>query len=301
MPANDTQISSSKATFWLVLSTFFWGGSFIFNKIGFRDIPPVTFLFFRFALAALVMGGVCLPRLKKLNLVTLKTGLLVGFALAATNVSFVLGVSGTSASRAGFLNNLFVLIIPLFCFMLWREKMDRWTVAGLFMAMAGMWQLAYGGVEGFNRGDVLSTLCALFIAFHIISVSKLLTDEDIYLVTLVQFATVAAVGGVLYAILPAEPFSITAASGGSLVYCAIFPTVVAFTLMNTYQRFTTPTKAGLIYTLDPVWSMVGGMLILGERLSPGELFGCALIFGAVVLPLSVKRLRERHVRLAYAE
>ncbi|GFO56677.1 membrane protein [Geomonas sp. Red276] len=301
MLTDSNQIGSSKATFGLVLSTFFWGGSFVFNKIGFRDIPPVTFLFFRFTIAALVMALVCLPRLRKLNLATMKSGVLVGFALAATNVSFVLGVSGTSASRAGFLNNLFVLINPLCCFLFWREKMDRWTVAGLFMAMAGLWQLAYGGLEGFNRGDVISTLCAFFIAFHIISVSKLLTDEDIYLVSLVQFATVAAVGGILYAILPAEPFAITAASGGSLVYCAIFPTVVAFTLMNTYQRFTTPTKAGLIYTLDPVWSMVGGMLILGERLSPGELFGCALIFGAVVLPLSVKRLRERQLGLAYAE
>lgn len=290
---------SSRATFWLILTTLFWGGSFIFNKIGFREIPPITFLFFRFALATLLMFVLCLPRLHRFNLGALRTGLVVGLALAATNLSFVLGVSGTSISRAGFLNNLFVLLIPLLCFAFWRERLDRWSAAGLLLALAGLWLLARGGVEGFNRGDLLSTLCALFIALHIISVSKLLRDEDIYLVSLVQFATVSAVGGVLFLLLPAAPMSISLVSGGSLVYCAIFPTVICFTLQNAYQRYTTPTKAGLIYTLDPVWSMLGGTLLLGERLTVDEWTGCALIFAAVVLPLTVKRLRERHLGIDY--
>ena len=284
---------------WLILTTFFWGGSFVFNKIGFREIPPVTFFFFRFALATLLMGLICLPRLRRFNLRTAKTGLMVGCALAATNLSFVLGVSGTSASRAGFLNNLFVLIIPLLCRVFWRERLDRWTLAGLLFAMAGLWQLARGGVEGFSQGDLLSTICAFFIAVHIITVSRLLRDEDIYLVSLVQFATVATVGGVLFLVLPARPFAITPISGGALAYCAVFPTVVCFTLQNTFQRYTTPTKAGLIYTLDPVWSMLGGMILLGERLTTREWFGCALIFAAVVLPLSIKRLRERRFGVNY--
>jgi len=290
---------SSKATFWLILTTLFWGGSFIFNKIGFREIPPVTFLFFRFALATLLMGVLCLPRLRRFNWVTFRTGLTVGLALAATNLSFVLGVNGTSVSRAGFLNNLFVLLIPLLCFAFWRERLDRWTAAGLLLAFGGLWQLAQGGEQGFNRGDLLSTLCALFIALHIISVSKLLRDEDIYLVSLVQFATVTAVGGALFLVLPAAPYAITAVSAGSLLYCAIFPTVICFTLQNAYQRYTTPTKAGLIYTLDPVWSMTGGTLLLGERLTAGEWVGCGLIFASVVLPLTVKRLRERHLGIDY--
>ena len=293
------EILASRATLWLVFSTLLWGGSFVFNKIGFREIPPVTFLFFRFSLATLLMGLLCLPRLRRFNWQTIRTGVIVGFALAATNLSFVLGVSGTSISRAGFLNNLFVLIIPMLCLFFWRERLDRWTLAGLLLAMGGLWELARGGAEGFSRGDLLSTLCALFIALHIIAVSKLLRDEDIYLVSLVQFATVTAVGGILFLVLPARPFTISPVSAGSLAYCAIFPTVICFTLQNTYQRYTTPTKAGLIYTLDPVWSMMGGMLLLGERLTQREWIGCGLIFAAVVLPLLVKRLRERHLGVNY--
>jgi drug/metabolite transporter (DMT)-like permease len=245
------------------------------------------------------MGLYCLRRLPGLNGAILRRGGVVGLALAAANLSFVLGVSGTTVSRAGFLNNLFVLLIPLICFLLWRERVDRWNLAGIGLALAGLWQLARGGAEGFSRGDLLSTVCALFISFHIILVSRVLRDEDVYLVTLVQFATVAAVGGILVGVLPWQPFRVGPVSAGALLYCAVFPTVICFTLQNTFQRYTTPTKAGLIYTLDPVWSMLGGVLLLGERLSGKEWLGCALIFGAVVLPLAIRRYRERRFGISY--
>jgi drug/metabolite transporter (DMT)-like permease len=286
-------VSPAKVTFILVLTTLLWGGSFVFNKIGFRDIPPVTFMFFRFALATVIMGAFCLPRLARLNRDIITKGVKVGIALSAGNLSFVLGVAGTTVSRAGFLNNLFVLLVPLLCFLRWRERVPRWNIVGILIAMVGLWQLAIGGTAGFSRGDFFSTVCALFISLHIILVSRILHNEDVYLVTLVQFATVAAVGALLFVCLPAQAFSIGMVSGGALLYCAILPTVVCFTLMNTYQRYSTPTKAGLIYTLDPVWSMLGGMLILGERLSPREWLGCGFIFGAVILPPLIHLLWEK--------
>jgi drug/metabolite transporter (DMT)-like permease len=82
-------------------------------------------------------------------------------------------------------------------------------------------------------------------------------------------------------------------SVGALLYCAIFPTVICFTLQNTYQRYTTPAQAGLIYTLDPIWSMIGGFLLLGERLSIAEWAGCTLIFLGVALPIGIGRIVER--------
>jgi drug/metabolite transporter (DMT)-like permease len=292
-------VKQSVVTIWLIFTTILWGGSFVFNKLGFREIPPVTFLFLRFSLATLIMGTLCLRRLSGLNREILWKGVVVGLALGATNLSFVLGLSGTSVSRAGFLNNLFVLFIPLLCFTFWRERVDRWSLAGIGLALVGLWQLARGGGEGFSRGDLLSTVCALFIAIHIIIVSKVLRDEDVYLVSLVQFATVTVVGALIVAVLPGEPYRIGPVSAGALLYCAVFPTIICFTLQNTYQRYTTPTKAGLIYTLDPVWSMMGGMAVLGERLSGREWQGCAFIFAAVVLPLAIRRYRERRFGIPY--
>lgn len=284
-------VSQIKVHFYLILTTIFWGGSFVFNKIGFREVPPVAFLAIRFSLATVIMFCFCLPRLRKINCSILLRGGAVGLALAATNLSFVIGLAGTSATRAGFLNNLFVLFIPVLCFILWRDRVDRWSMLGIFLAIAGIWQLAQGGVEGFSRGDLLSTLCALFIAIHIITVSKVLRDDDVYLISLVQFAVVAIVGGVLTLVFPPPPFNIGIISAGSLAYCAIFPTVICFTLQNVWQRHTTPTHAGLVYTLDPVWSMLGGFIVLGERLSYSEWVGCLLIFSAVLLPLIIRQMR----------
>jgi len=286
-------------TFWLIVATLFWGGSFVFNKLAFREVPPVTFMFLRFSLATLIMALFCLRRIRGLNWSIIKKGGMVGLALGLANLSFVLGVNGTTVSRAGFLNNLFVLIIPLLSFLIWRERVDRWTLAGIFLALAGLWELARGGVEGFNRGDLLSTLCAMFIAVHIIMVSRILRDEDVFLVTLTQFATVAAIGGILVAVMPSADYRIGPVSASALLYCALFPTIICFTLQNTFQRYTTPTKAGLIYTLDPVWSMLGGVFILKERLSGREWAGCGLIFAAVILPMAIRRYRERRFGINY--
>jgi drug/metabolite transporter (DMT)-like permease len=293
MDSTQAKSTPGRATFWLVVATVLWGGSFVFNKIGFREINPITFLFLRFSLATALMGIMCLGRPARLDRSILRKGAIVGLALAAANFSFVLGVSGTTVSRAGFLNNLFVLFVPVICFLFWKDKINLIMSTGLTLAVAGLWMLARGGTEGFNNGDIMSTACAFFIALQIIAVSKILGDEDVYLVTFVQFATVTLVGGVstLLFASPFRPFGIV--SVGALLYCAVFPTVICFTLQNTYQRYCTPAQAGLIYTLEPIWSMLGGFMLLGERLSVSEWTGCALIFLGVALPVGISRRIER--------
>ena len=288
-----TTVRPGRVYFFLVLTTFFWGGSFLFNKLGLREVPPATFVFFRFGLATLLMLAICLPRLAAMNRQIFRGGALVGLALGATNLSFAFGVRDTSISRAGVLNNLFVLFIPIITRLFWRERIGRLNLAGIALASAGIWLLATGGGAGFNRGDLISTVCALFIAGHILTVSKVLRDEDVYLVSLVQFAVVAAMAGLAALIAPSPPFSVSPLGAASIAYCAIFPTLLCFTLQNTYQRYTTPTQAGLIYTLDPVWSLLAGFLFLQERLNGREWLGCGLILAGVVLPLGIRFLREQ--------
>jgi drug/metabolite transporter (DMT)-like permease len=278
--------------FFLVLTTFFWGGSFLFTKIGVSTIPPQLFVLVRFCLATLIMLIAFAPRLKMLDRNILKRGLIVGSALGLTNLSFVFGIQGTSISRAGVLNNLFVLFIPLITKVIWRDKIGRVNIAGIALAVTGIWLLATGSGQGFNRGDLVSTFCAFLIACHIIAVSKVLKDDDVYLVSLVQFATVAVIAGVASLLIPLPPFSVTPAAVRSVIYCAIFPTVFCFTLQNIYQRYVTPTRAGLVYTLDPVWSLLAGFFILGERLNPLEWLGCGIIFMAALLPLLYRLARE---------
>ena len=242
----------NRVYFFLVLTTFLWGGSFLFTKIGVATIPPQLFVLTRFILATAIMLLVCSRRLKQLDSVTIVRGMTVGTALGLSNLSFVFGVQGTSISRAGILNNLFVLFIPVIAKIVWHDRIGRVNMAGISLAVVGIVLLATGGGAGFNRGDFFSTFCAFMIACHIISVSKVLKDDDVFLITLIQFATVSLIAGIATLLLPLPSFSITSPAVLSVVYCAVFPTVICFTLMNIYQRYVTPTQAGLIYTLDPV-------------------------------------------------
>lgn len=292
-PAGIDPALRHRALAWLVFTTLLWGGSFVFTKLGLRDFPPVVFLVLRFASAALLMAALCGPRLRQLSTDLLRRGMVIGTALSAANLMFVIGISGTTVSRAGFLNNLFVLIIPLLGFLIWRHRLDLWTLAGVLLAFVGLVQLAEGGLDGFNRGDLFSTICALFISLHIIAVSRLMGGADVRLITLIQLITVTLWGSITLLVVPPPDFHPGPLALLSLAYCVIFPTVIAFTLQNTWQRYLTATQAGLLYTLDPVWSLLGGLLFLGERLSGREWLGCLLLFAAVVLPLGVRLLRER--------
>jgi drug/metabolite transporter (DMT)-like permease len=294
-----TRPAPGRIYFFLILTTLFWGGSFLFTKIGLREIPPPLFVLTRFTLATLIMLIVFARRLPSFNKGILRRGVIVGTALGLTNISFVFGIQGTSISRAGVLNNLFVLFIPLITKVVWKDRIGRTNLAGIALAAGGIWLLATSGGAGFNRGDLVSTVCALFIACHIITVSKVLRDDDVYLVSTVQFATVAIIAGIAALLVPSPAFSVTAAGMMTVVYCAIFPTVICFTLQNTFQRYVTPTRAGLIYTLDPVWSLLAGLFILGEQLRPLEWLGCGLIFLAALLPLSVRYLYERRLMRQY--
>lgn len=282
-----------RAVAWLTFTTLLWGGSFVFTKIGVREFPPLVFLALRFGSAAVLMIALCGTRLRAINVDLLRRGMVIGTALAAANITFVLGISGTTVARAGFLNNLFVLIIPLLGFLLWRHRIDLWTLSGVLFATIGLWQLAEGGLDGFNRGDLFSTICAFFISLHIIAVSRLMGSADVRLLTLVQFATVALWGMVALVVVPPPDFHPGPLAITSLLYCIIFPTVIAFTLQNTWQRYLSPTQAGLLYTLDPVWCLLGGLIFLQEELSNQEWLGCALLFSAVLLPLLLRLIRER--------
>lgn len=294
-----TPPAMNRVYFFLVLTTFFWGGSFLFTKIGVATIPPQLFVLSRFILATAIMLVVCSRRLKKLDSGIIVRGMTVGVALGLTNLSFVFGIQGTSISRAGILNNLFVLFIPVITKIVWRDRIGRVNMAGIVLAVAGIVLLATGGGSGFNRGDFFSTFCAFLIACHIISVSKVLKDDDVFLITLVQFATVSLIAGAATLLLPLPAYSITTSAVLSVVYCAVLPTVLCFTLQNIYQRYVTPTRAGLIYTLDPLWSLVAGFFVLGERLNGREWIGCGIIFMAALLPLLFRLSIESRLVSSY--
>lgn len=279
--------------FYLILTTFFWGGSFLFTKLGLREIPPHLFVTLRFTLATLIMGMLVYRRLPKITPELFKRGTIVGIALGLTNLTFVFGIKDTSISRAGILNNLFVLFIPLITRVLWRDQIGKTNLAGIALAVVGIWLLAKGGAEGFNRGDIISTFCAFMIACHIITVSKVLKDDDVFLVSLIQFATVALMAALTLPLFPPPHGDYSWSALGAVIYCAIFPTICCFTLQNRFQRYVTPTRAGLIYTLDPVWSLLAGMLFLGEHLSQTEWIGCSLLFLAALVPLGIRYAQER--------
>ena len=281
----------------LVLTALIWGSAFVAQSVGMDYIGPFTFNSLRCFLGGIVLLPVIwvMGRKKKTeqaggqgNAVNKsgKTlwigGLFCGLALAVASSLQQIGLVYTSAGKAGFITALYILIVPVLGLFLGRRAGGK-TWAGVGLAVVGMYFLCMK--EGFSiaYGDVLMIICAFVFSLHILIIDYFSPKVDGVKLSCIQFficGILCAVpmfasekpdlGSILDAYLP-------------LLYAGVLSCGVAYTLQIIAQKNTDPTVASLILSLESVFAALTGWLIIQETLSAKELFGCALVFAAIIL------------------
>ena len=274
----------------MLLATIIWGSTFIAQSVGMDHIGPFTFLAVRSVLAC----GFLFPlsyfmeqekgcfRVKWLDPKLWKTGLLTGFAMFMAAGSQQMGMIHTTAGKAGFLTAMYIVLVPVLgCFLGKRPPVTVWI--SVVMAVAGLYFLSGGGLDNINTGDILLIFCAFWFAVQITWIDRYGLDLDGVRLNCVQ----ALVCGVLSAavMLLREDISVPdiLACWLPLGYAGILSTGVAFTLQIYGQQSLEPTQASLIMSLESVFALICGWLLLHERLSTMEMIGCAAMFCAVLL------------------
>ena len=273
-----------------MLATIIWGSTFIAQSVGMDHIGPFTFLAVRSGLAC----GFLFPlsyfleqekgrfRAKWLDPKLWKTGLLTGFAMFMAAGSQQMGMIHTTAGKAGFLTAMYIVLVPVLgCFLGKRPPVTVWI--SVVMAVAGLYFLSGGGLDNINTGDILLIFCAFWFAVQITWIDRYGLDLDGVRLNCVQ----ALVCGVLSAavMLLREDISVPdiLACWLPLGYAGILSTGVAFTLQIYGQQSLEPAQASLIMSLESVFALICGWLLLHERLSTMEMIGCAAMFCAVLL------------------
>ncbi len=263
----------------LATVTVFWGGTFPMVKQAIAQVPVLCFLWLRFALAAGLLALLAGSRLGSLDRRTLARGLALGTALFLAYLFQTFGLERTSAANAGFLTGLNVVWVPLLAGPLLGKPPSAGARIGVAFAVGGLWLLT--GTEPWNMapGDLLVLACSVFVALHVLGLDALTAGSDSLVLTFVQIATMAVLA--LVGSLAFEPVTWprtwTPDLAIALAVTAVLATVYAFWVMTTFQRWTTPTRAALIYTLEPVFCAVFSVLLAGEHLSSGAWIGGALI------------------------
>lgn len=277
-----------------------WGGTFIVVKDGVALYPLYSFLGLRFAIAAFAFVVVLPASVKRLTWGTVRAGLLVGAVLAIAYVLQTWGLQDTTASNGAFITGMFVVITPMMQAIVQRRLPRAATVAGVTLAVTGLWLLSGGGDGGWNVGDTRVLLGAFAWSAHMMLLGWLTHDHDTRSFTLVQLVTVAVACSAIAAFT--EPLALPREGSVwfAIVFTGVFASAVAFAVQTYAQRFLSPSKTALILITEPAFGGLFGWMA-GERLGLQGAVGAALIFaGMVVSEILGMRSAERageHVEL----
>lgn len=280
----------------LILTAFIWGSAFVAQSVGMDYLGPFTFNSIR-----CLMGGiVLLPVIylvnrgkkeeKRLSVQQKKQrkktlvigGICCGLALACGSSLQQIGLMYTTAGKAGFITALYIVIVPVMGLFLGKKAGLR-TWAGVVLAVLGLYFLCI--TDGFSiaKGDFYVLICAIAFSVHILVIDYFSPKVDGVCLSCIQFF----VCGILCAVpmlLSEQPKIVEiAAAWLPLVYAGVLSCGVAYTLQIVAQKNTDPAVASLLLSLESVFSVLAGWVVLGERLTIREMTGCVLVFVAVIL------------------
>ncbi len=200
----------------------------------------------------------------------------------ATNLQ-QLGIADTTAGKSGFVTALYVVLVPVFGLLFFKKK-SGWNIwVSVLMAAVGLYLLCV--TEGFSvqKGDVITFFCAIVFAFHILAVDKV--SDRIAGVTLscIQFFVSGTLSLICMVIFENPQWEQISAAAFPLLYAGILSCGVAYTLQIVGQKHTDPTVASILMSLESVFAVLSGWLILDETMTPKETIGCFVMFAAIVL------------------
>jgi drug/metabolite transporter (DMT)-like permease len=315
-----------RSTFILTLTAVIWGMAFVAQRVSMEFIGPFLFMGIRMLFGALTLLVVLLVsgllasarkrgqkrgedlddargQRQNKNLTgdqarstlawspLLKAGIACGSVVFLAGCFQQAGLVFTTASKAGFLTTLYIVLVPILGIAL-KHKTHWNTWISVLIAVVGLYFLCVTGGFSIQLGDMLTLIGALFWACHILVIDHFvegLTRRDVMKLCTMQFAVASvlslAAAPIFDGLFVVGTFSweSLAAALPTVLYVGVLSTGVAFTLQAFGQQGLNPSAASIIMSLEAVFSVIGGMLILGEVLSGRELFGCIAMFSAVLL------------------
>ena len=298
----------------LLLTAMIWGTAFVFQRVGMDSIEPITFNAARMALAAVMVGalafglrqgrskgvprqadaGAAVPgtevnvtrQTEESNLLwshTWKGGICCGLFLTAGSVFQQMGVVYTTAGKAGFITAMYMLLVPILNFLLFKKK-NSWLVwLAVFLGVGGMYLLCVKEDFTLTRGDILVCICALMFSGHILCCDYFVKLAGAVELAAIQFATAAVASAVIAAVTENPNWAGIMAAAVPILYCGVVSGGIGYTLQIVAQKFTDPAIASLLMSLESVFAVIAGAVLLGEQMSSRELLGCAVMFAATIL------------------
>ena len=290
----------SKNFILLFITAVIWGVAFVAQSAGMDYVGPYTFN----AVRCLLGGIVLIPCVFFLTRSAKKEqkkdgtaskmpvmdrpkdlligGLICGFMMFVSTTLQQVGIAYTTVAKAGFITALYIIIVPILGIFLKRKAgLKIWI--SVVIALVGLYLLCMKGSLSLSKGDFLILICSICFAIHIMVVDHFTEKVSGTKLSCIQFLFAGALSSVLMFLFEEPHWADIGHERLPICYAGILSCGVAYTFQIIGQRGTDPTIASLILSLESVVSVLAGWILLGETLSPREILGCVLMFGAIIL------------------
>lgn len=279
----------------LLLTATIWGVAFVSQSVGMDYVGPFTFNAIRCLIGAAVLVP-CVFLIEKFQKkeenrnvhreedkrTLLTGGVCCGVILAVASSLQQFGIQYTTVGKAGFITAMYIIMVPIFGIFL-RKKVGIKIGISVVVAVAGLYLLCMTESLKPEAGDILVFLCAVVFAFHIMAVDHFSPLVDGVKMSCLQFFVSGILGSICMLLWEKPNLSMILAAWRPLLYAGVLSCGVGYTLQIIGQRGMNPTVASLIMSLESVISVLAGFVLLKEVLSRRELFGCILMFAAIIL------------------
>lgn len=282
----------------LLLMTIIWGGTFVIVKESLHDISSMLFISIRFGVAALIISVYLLFKKHKLNKNAFLSGIFLGVFLFMGFMFQTIGLNYTTATKSGFITGSLVVMVPFLQMLIEKKIPSKGALIGTLLVFTGILFLSSGGNsiknflselgKTFNLGDTLTLICALFFALHVVYMDIISPKHDFWILFAAQLISVSVFAFLMSLIfhftsIEFIKIKLTSNLWIGLLYTSLLATCVNFGLQTKFQKVVSPTKAGIIYSFEPIFAAIFASFILNEKFTNFGLLGSALIFSGLIV------------------
>jgi len=272
-----------RADLTLLAAAVVWGSAFAACRVAAEQLGPFLYNGLRFALGALTLLPFVGRRLRNLTRLELWGGALAGTLLFSGSTLQQKGLQFTTAGKAGFITGLYVVLVPLFLALVWRQRPRGSSWVASLVAAVGLYLLS--GVEqaALSVGDALELAGAVVWALHVITISRLAQRVDVLRLAWVQCVVCALLSLAFGIRLELHTLARLVDVWWAIAYTGVFSVGLGYTLQMLGQRHAPPADASVILSLEAVFAALAGWLMLGEMLTAWQLLGCGLMLAGMLL------------------
>ena len=273
-----------------------WGVTFLMVQDAINSTPVYAFLFFRFALASILMFFIAYKFLKQTNKKTILYGVILGVFLFSAFATQTFGLLYTKSSIVAFITGLNVICVPFLGYLLFKEHISKKVFMATIVAVIGLYLLTMSGSLTIEIGEFLTLICAILFALQIIFTGKFSKEVNVFLLVLFQLITVTILSLVFSLTLDNVTFDLNYdyTFFKAIIITAVFATVYAFLIQTYMQQFTTASKTAIIFAMEPVSASIYAFLAAGEVLSLVQITGAVLIILATLIAEIKFKKRIKH-------